>query len=40
MYYNYFLDCWKNGSIDEEGLTKAIERGYITEEEKQEIISQ
>jgi hypothetical protein len=39
MYYDYFLDCWENGTIDDTGLTKAVERGYITEEEKQEIMS-
>ncbi len=35
--YNYFVYCWKNKTIDEEGLNNAVAKNYLTEEEKQQI---
>lgn len=36
--YKFFKNMWILGKIDEERLTKAVNKGYITEEEKQEIL--
>lgn len=37
--YNYFLTGWVNGTVNEENLTNAVAKGYITEEEKQTILA-
>jgi hypothetical protein len=37
--YAYFLMCWKNYTVTEEQLQVAVQKGYITQEEYEEIIS-
>lgn len=37
--YEYCLMRWKSGAWTEEQLTNAVAKGYITEEEKQQIMS-
>ncbi|PSL41696.1 XkdX-like protein [Salsuginibacillus halophilus] len=36
--YRLFERQWKRGSADEDTLERAVELGYITEEEKEEIM--
>lgn len=38
--YNLFLRQWKRERITEDDLQEAVDRGLITEDEKQEIISE
>lgn len=39
ILYNYFVSCWRlNPNFNEENLNKAVTKGYITEEEKAEIL--
>lgn len=41
IYYRYFLSCWKiNVNFTEENLSNAVKKGYITEEEKEQIMSE
>ncbi|MDC0761708.1 hypothetical protein POF51_13460 [Brevibacillus sp. AG] len=37
--FNYFLMCWVCKSVDEENLSNAVAKDYITEEEKQNIMA-
>lgn len=37
--YPYFLSCWLNYTVTEQQLESAVAKGYITEEEKNEIIA-
>jgi len=37
--FNYFLMCWVSGTVNEEQLTNAVAKGYITEQEKQDIMA-
>lgn len=39
MYFEYFLSCWRNGTISEEGneLEKAVELGMISSVQADEI---
>lgn len=37
--YNYFVYCWKNGTITQEQLQQAVAKGYITQEEYEQIIA-
>lgn len=37
--YNFFLQCWLNGLITEERLQNVVNKGYITQEEKEQIIN-
>lgn len=37
--YSYCLMRWESGAWGEEQLTTSVEKGYITEEEKQEIMT-
>lgn len=37
IYYNLFLRNWKNNRATEEDINKAVEKGFITEEEASEI---
>lgn len=37
--YNYFLYCWINGTVTEEQLQRAVQLGYITQDEYNQIIS-
>lgn len=30
---NYFVSCWRNHTIDEDGLDAAVTRGYLTQSE-------
>lgn len=36
--YSFFKNMWVLKKVDENRLNKAVTKGYITEEEKQEII--
>lgn len=36
--YNFFKNMWILKKVDESRLDKAVTKGYITEEEKNEII--
>lgn len=35
--FNYFLMCWVNDTVSERQLITAVEKGYITAEEKENI---
>ncbi|MDN4093588.1 XkdX family protein [Brevibacillus agri] len=37
--YEYCLMRWQSGAWGEEQLTNAVQKGYITEEEKQDIMT-
>lgn len=37
--FAYFAMCWTNHAIDDAGLQKAVDRGYITPQEKQDILA-
>lgn len=37
--YNYFLMSWRYGRITQYQLQQAVEKGYITQEEYEQIIS-
>lgn len=37
--FNYFLMCWVCGTVTEQQLETAVVKGYITEEEKQNILA-
>jgi hypothetical protein len=37
--YPYFLMCWKNYTVTAEQLQTAVQKGYITQEECEQIIS-
>lgn len=37
--FNYFLMCWINGTVTEAQLETAVSKGYITEQEKQDIMA-
>lgn len=37
--YNFFLQCWLNGTADETRLQNAVAKKYITQAEYEEIIS-
>ncbi|WDU84191.1 XkdX family protein [Caloramator sp. Dgby_cultured_2] len=37
--YNFFLQCWLNGTVDETRLQNAVAKGYITQEEYEQIIA-
>jgi hypothetical protein len=37
--YNYFLSSWKNHTIDETGIQNAVTKGYLTQEEANDIIA-
>lgn len=36
--YQFFRNMWILGKVDEVRLDKAVNKGYITQEEKEEII--
>lgn len=38
--YPRIRDLYMSGSIDETGLTNAVAKGWITEEEKQQLIEE
>ena len=41
IYYNYFVSCWKiNENFTEDNLNNAVKKGYITEGEKEKIMSE
>jgi hypothetical protein len=35
--FNYFLMCWINGTVTDSQLQTAVDKGYITATEKQDI---
>lgn len=37
--YETLLRLWKEGKLTEQGLENAVEKGWVTEEQKQEIMS-
>lgn len=37
--YQYLLDCWKNGTVDEVQLNTAVSKNYITVQEKSVILT-
>ncbi|QQE75734.1 XkdX family protein [Brevibacillus composti] len=37
--FNYFLMCWINGTVTEQQLETAVAKGYITQEEKENILA-
>jgi hypothetical protein len=37
--YNYFLMSWRYGRITQEQLQTAVQKGYITQEEYEQIIA-
>lgn len=39
FWYDYFMDCWKNGTVTVEQLDRAVVKGWITTTEKNEIIN-
>ena len=38
IWYNYLLRLYRDGTINERGLKRAVAIGWITEEESEEII--
>jgi uncharacterized XkdX family phage protein len=38
FWYEYFKDCWENGTVTQEQLQEAVTRGWITQEQYEEII--
>lgn len=37
--YNYFLNCWKNCGCTQQQLQNAVAKGYITQQEYDQIIA-
>lgn len=37
--FNYFLMCWINDTVTEAQLTAAVSKGYLTGQEKQDIMA-
>jgi hypothetical protein len=37
FWYNYFLMCWKNGTVTKSQLKTAVQKGYLTPEEYESI---
>lgn len=37
--YPHFIECWKHNTITEGQLQAAVNKGYLTEQEKQDIIA-
>lgn len=39
LFFQYFLLCWLNYTITDEQLQKAVQLGYITQEEYEIIVN-
>lgn len=37
-WYDYFYDCWQNGTVTQEELGIAVQKGWITQEEYEDIV--
>jgi hypothetical protein len=37
--FNYFLMCWGCGTVTEQQLETAVTKGYITQNEKKDIVA-
>lgn len=37
--FNYFLMCWINSTVTEAQLTTAVSKGYLTDQERQDIVA-
>jgi hypothetical protein len=36
--YSYFLSCWNNSTVNEEGLQTAVSKGLLTQDEMNSIM--